>query len=148
MMSLLSTLDELELPTDPALGSTTINVGTLHVGREANIIPDEAIAQLMVRLVGDPADVRIILERWALGRAELEFAPHIPAQHFHTIPGFESGPVSYTSDIPLLDRWGTPLLLGPGSIHVAHTRDEFIEIDELRDSVGSYMRLVRTLLAS
>jgi len=148
MMSLLSTLDELELPTDPALGSTTINVGTLHAGREANIIPDEAIAQLMVRLVGDPADVRIILERWALGRAELEFAPHIPAQHFHTIPGFESGPVSYTSDIPLLDRWGTPLLFGPGSIHVAHTRDEFIEIDELRDSVGSYMRLVRTLLAS
>jgi acetylornithine deacetylase len=101
-----------------------------------------------VRLVGDPARVREILERWSVGRAELELAPHIPAQHFHTIPGFDCGPVSYTSDIPLLDRWGTPLLFGPGSITVAHTSDEFIDIDELRSAVGSYMRLVRTLLAS
>ena len=148
MLALLSTLEELELPSDQSLGSTTINVGTLTAGREANIVPDAAVAQLMVRLVGDPAIVRDILERWALGRAELDFAPHIPAQHFHLIPGFVSGPVSYTSDIPLLDRWGTPLLFGPGSIHVAHTPHEFVDIDELRASVDSYMRLVRTLLAS
>ncbi len=56
--------------------------------------------------------------------------------------------MSYTSDIPLLDRWGTPLLFGPGSIHVAHTPHEFVDIDERRASVGSYVRLVRTLLAS
>jgi acetylornithine deacetylase len=148
MLALLTTLDDLELPCDPVLGHTTINVGTLNAGREANIVPDEAVAQLMVRLVGDPARVREILERWSVGRAELELAPHIPAQHFHTIPGFDCGPVSYTSDIPLLDRWGTPLLFGPGSITVAHTPDEFIDIDELRSAVGSYMRLVRTLLAS
>ncbi len=148
MLALLSTLEALELPTDSELGTTTINIGTLNAGREANIVPDEAVAQLMVRLVGDPSVVREILERWALGRAELEFAPHIPAQHFHTIPGFEREPVAFTSDIPLLDRWGTPLLFGPGSIHVAHTPNEFIDIDELRAAVGSYMRLVRTLLAS
>ncbi|MBK5188581.1 MAG: M20/M25/M40 family metallo-hydrolase [Gemmatimonadaceae bacterium] len=148
MLALLSTLAELELPTDPVLGDTTINVGTLNAGREANIVPDEAVAQLMVRLVGDPGDVRAILQRWSLGRAELEFAPHIPAQHFHTIAGFECGPVSYTSDIPLLDRWGTPLLFGPGSITVAHTPHESIGIDELHSAVGSYVRLVRTLLAS
>lgn len=148
MLALLSTLPELDLPTDPILGATTINVGTLHAGREANIVPDEAVAQLMVRLVSDHSEVRSILERWSMGRAELEFAPHIPAQHFHTIPRFESAPVSYTSDIPLLSRWGTPLLFGPGSISVAHTPDEFIDIAELRAAVGSYMRLVRTLLAS
>jgi acetylornithine deacetylase len=148
MLALLSTLEALELPTDAELGRTTINIGTLRAGREANIVPDEATAQLMVRLVGDPLVVRDILERWALGRAELEFAPDIPAQHFHTIPGFDHHAVSFTSDIPLLDRWGTPLLFGPGSIHVAHTPDEYIEVDELRAAVGSYMRLVRTLLAS
>lgn len=148
MLALLATLDDLDLPEDPRLGRTTINVGTLVAGREANIIPDAAVAQLMVRMVGDPAHVREILERWAYGRAELEFAPHIPAMHFHTLADFESGPVSYTSDIPLLDRWGTPLLFGPGSIHVAHTPHECIDIDELRAAVGSYMRLVRTLLAS
>jgi acetylornithine deacetylase len=148
MLALLSTLDELDLPADPVLGRTTINVGTLNAGREANIVPDEAVAQLMVRLVGDPAHVREILERWSMGRADLEFAPHIPAQHFPDIAGFEAAPVSFTSDIPLLDRWGTPLLLGPGSITVAHTPHEFIDIGELRAAVGSYMRLVRTLLAS
>ncbi|MEO7039499.1 MAG: M20/M25/M40 family metallo-hydrolase [Candidatus Elarobacter sp.] len=148
LLTLLATLDDLELPDDLRLGHTTINVGTLVAGREANIVPDAAVAQLMVRLVGDVAIVRDILDRWALGRAELEFAPHIPAQHFHTLPAFETGPVSYTSDIPLLDCWGTPLLFGPGSIHVAHTPDEFIDIDELRAAVDSYMRLVRTLLAS
>jgi acetylornithine deacetylase len=148
MLALLSTLEELDLPTDPVLGATTINVGTLHAGREANIVPDEAVAQMMVRLVGDQSHVRDILERWSYGRAELEFAPHIPAQHFQTIPGFASAPVSYTSDIPLLDRWGTPLLFGPGSITVAHTPHEFIEIADLHSAVDSYMRLVRTLLAS
>jgi acetylornithine deacetylase len=148
MLGLLSTLEELELPIDDTLGATTINVGTLNAGREANIVPDQAVAQLMVRLVGDPRHVRDILERWCVGRARLDFAPNIPAQLFHTIPDFETAPVSYTSDIPLLDKWGTPLLFGPGSISVAHTPDEFIAIDELRAAVGSYTRLVRTLLAS
>jgi acetylornithine deacetylase len=148
MLALLSTLEELELPSDPVLGATTINIGTLNAGREANIVPDEAIAQLMVRLVGDPALVRDTLLRWSVGRAELEFAPHVPAQHFPVLPGFDCAPVSFTSDIPLLDRWGTPLLFGPGSISVAHTADEFIDIAELRGAVDSYMRIVRRLLAS
>lgn len=148
MVALLSTLEELDLPADPVLGSTTINVGTLNAGREANIVPDEAVAQLMVRLVGDPSHVREILERWCLGRAELEFAPHVPAQYFSAIPGFECAPVSFASDIPLLDRWGTPFLFGPGSITVAHTPHEYIDTGELRAAVDSYMRIVRTLLAS
>lgn len=148
MLALLPTLEDLDLPVDHRLGRTTINIGTLRAGREANIVPDEAVAQLMVRLVGDVSRVRDILERWCMGRAAIEFAPHIPAQHFHTVPGFPSAAVSYTSDIPLLTRWGTPLLFGPGSIRVAHTPDEFIELAELDDAVCGYMRLVRTLLAS
>jgi acetylornithine deacetylase len=66
---------------------------------------------------------------------------------FHTIPGFRSAPVAYTTDIPLLSRWGTPLLFGPGSIHVAHTPREFIDVRELRDAVDAYVRIVRALLA-
>ena len=148
MLALLSTLEELDLPTDPVLGRTTINVGTLNAGRGANIVPDEAVAQLMIRLVGDPTPVRETLVRWSLGRADLEFAPHVPAQHFPVLPEFDCAPVSFTSDVPLLDRWGTPLLFGPGSISVAHTAHEFIDIDELRASVHSYMQIVRRLLAS
>jgi acetylornithine deacetylase len=112
------------------------------------VIPALAEAELMFRLVGDVADVKRAVSDWARGRAEIEWGSTIPAQRFHTVPGFEVAPVAYTSDIPLLDRWGTPLLFGPGSIHVAHTPDEHIDVGELRDSVGVYERLVRSLLAA
>jgi len=102
----------------------------------------------MFRLVGDPAPVKAQVERWASGRAELEYGSYIPAQHFHTIPGFEVAPVAYTSDIPLLGRWGTPVMFGPGSIHVAHTPDESIDVTELRAAVGAYETIVKSLLST
>lgn len=146
MLAMLPELDQLALPVDPVLGPTTVNVGLIRGGTEANIVPGKCEAEMMVRLVGDVAPVKETLNAWAKGRAELEYGSFIPAQHFHTVPGFASAPVAYTSDIPLLTNWGTPLLFGPGSIHVAHTPDEFVAEDELRASVDVYVRLVRTLL--
>jgi acetylornithine deacetylase len=148
MLRMLPELEALELPVDDRLGKTTINVGLIRGGTEANIIPGKCEAEMMVRLVSDPAPVKAALSAWAKGRAELEFGSFIPAQHFHIVPGFEVRPMAYTSDIPLLTNWGTPLLFGPGSIHVAHTPDEFIDVDELRASVTHYERIVRSLLAS
>jgi acetylornithine deacetylase len=147
MLALLPELDALQLPTDDVLGATTFNIGTIRGGTEANIVPAQAEAEIMFRLVGDDAPMRSMIKRWAKGRAEYEFGSYIPAQHFHTIPGFEVAPVAYTTDIPLLGRWGTPLLFGPGSIHVAHTPDEFIDVNELRSAVGAYETIVRSLLA-
>jgi acetylornithine deacetylase/succinyl-diaminopimelate desuccinylase-like protein len=148
MLELLPALSALELPKDDVLGETTLNVGTLRAGTEANIVPAEAEAELMFRLVGDPGVVKKQIDKWAKGKAELEYGSYIPAQHFHIIPGFEVAPVAYTSDIPLLGKWGTPLLFGPGSIHVAHTPDEFIDVAELRAAVGAYERIVRSLLSA
>lgn len=148
LIELLPTVKQLPMPTDPVLGETTVNIGVIRGGTEANIIPDHAEAELMFRLVGDVQPLRQALAKWAQGKAELEWGSHIPAQRFHTIPGFETAPVAYTSDIPLLDRWGTPLLFGPGSIHVAHTPHEHIAVRELREAVDAYERIVRTLLAS
>ena len=102
----------------------------------------------MFRLVGDVEAVKLAIDQWAEGRAEIEYGSFIPAQRFHTVPGFETAPVAYTSDIPLLTHWGTPLLFGPGSIHVAHTPDEHIDVRELRASVDAYERLVRSLLVA
>ena len=147
LLELLPRLRDLELPTDPVLGDTTYNIGVLRGGTEANIVPAHAEAELMFRLVGDVEPLRDALRRWAGDRAELEWGSYIPAQRFHTLDGFEVAPVAYTSDIPLLGRWGTPLLFGPGSIHVAHTPEEFIAVEELRASVDAYERIVRTLLA-
>ena len=148
LLELLPTLRTLPLPSDPVLGETTVNVGLIKGGTGANIIPANAEAEMMVRLVSDVEPVKRIIEEWAKGKAEIEFGSHIPAQKFHVVDGFETAPMAYTTDIPLLSRWGTPLLFGPGSIHVAHTPDEHIDVDELRASVDAYERIARQLLAS
>jgi acetylornithine deacetylase len=148
MLALLPTLRDLDWPTDPVLGETTVNIGTIRGGTEANIIPGHCETELMFRLVGDVGDVKRKLEQWVGSRAEISYGSYIPAQHFHVLPGFEVAPVAYTSDIPLLGRWGTPLLFGPGSIHVAHTTEEYVELAELRAAVDTYERLVRALLAA
>lgn len=148
MLALLPTLHQLALPRDPVLGETTFNIGTIRGGTEANVVPGQCESELMFRVVSDVGPVRAALEQWAAGRAELEWGSHIPPQRFHVLDGFPTAAVAYTSDIPLLGRWGTPLLFGPGSITVAHTPDEHVEVQELRDAVDAYVRIVRTLLAS
>jgi acetylornithine deacetylase len=147
MLELLPTVRKLPLPSDPLLGETTVNIGTIKGGTEANVIPAHAEAEIMFRLVSDVEPIRKLVLDWAKGHADVEFGSHIPAQRFATVPGFETGPVAYTSDIPLLSNWGEPLLFGPGSIHVAHTPDEYIDVEELRKSVDVYERLAKTLLA-
>src|SRR5947208_2911666 len=148
MLALLPTIHDLSLPTDTVLGDTTVNIGTIRGGTEANIVPALCEAELMFRVVGPVEPLREMLVQWSRDKAELEWGSYIPAQHFHVIDGFEVAPVAYTTDIPLLNRWGTPLLFGPGSIHVAHTPDEYIDVRELRAAVDSYDRIVRSLLAS
>jgi acetylornithine deacetylase len=147
MLELLPTLRSLPLPSDPVLGDTTVNIGTIKGGTAANVIPAHAEAEIMFRLVTSVEPLKKMVLDWAKGHADVEFGSTIPAQKFATVPGFETGPVAYTSDIPLLSNWGEPFLFGPGSIHVAHTPDEYIDVDELRASVDSYERLARTLLA-
>src|SRR4051812_2255130 len=146
MLDLLPTIKNQPFPKDAILGETTVNIGTIHGGTAGNIVPALCEAEIMFRLVGDVAPVKQIVERWAKGKAEIEYGSHIPAQKFHTIPGFDIAAVAYTTDIPLLTKWGTPLLFGPGSIHVAHTTDEFIDVGELRAAVTSYEKIVKALL--
>ena len=148
LIDLLPTLRALELPSDPVLGNTTASIGVIRGGTAGNVIPAQAEAELMFRLVGDVTVVKEIIERWVGDRAEIEYGSNIPTQRFHTVDGFKIAPVAYTSDIPLLGRWGTPLLFGPGSIHVAHTPDEAISVAELRASVDTYEQLTRSLLRS
>ena len=148
MLELLPTIGKLNLPKDPDLGDTTVNIGVIRAGTAGNIIPELAEVELMFRLVGDVKPLKKQLEAWVGDKAEIEYGSHIPAQKFETIPGFDVAPVAYTSDIPLLTKWGKPLMFGPGSIHVAHTNDEFIAVDELRAAVDAYERIVRSLLKS
>jgi acetylornithine deacetylase len=146
LVELLARLPSISLPKDDVLGETTINIGMIRGGTAGNVVPGAAEAELMARIVGPLEELCGIVDRWAGTAAVVEYGAYIPPQRFRTLSGFEVAPMAYTSDIPLLSEWGSPLLFGPGSIHVAHTPYEYIDIAELRASVDAYERLVRTLL--
>jgi acetylornithine deacetylase/succinyl-diaminopimelate desuccinylase-like protein len=148
LVRLLSELDGMSLPSDPLLGETTINIGILGGGIADNVLAPSAEARLMARLVGDADVMRAILSKWAAGRAELEFGPTVPAMRFATIPGFTTSVVAFATDVPALDAWGEPYLFGPGSIHVAHSEREYINVAELEKAVESYVRLASSILST
>jgi aspartate kinase len=147
MVGLLSELGQLRLPADPELGETTMNVGTIRGGSAANVFAGECEVETMIRLVGDAQKVKDLVVAKVGKRATLEWGSHIPTQRFHVIDGFETTTVAYTSDVPILAAWGTPLMFGPGSIHHAHTEEEHVSLQELTSAVGAYERIVRAVLA-
>jgi acetylornithine deacetylase len=135
----------LQLPEDPLLGRTHYTVGVIDGGVAPNVVSPHASAELLFRIVGDGHDVRDRL-RVVGGLVTIDQVLEIPAVKMHTVSGFDSAVFPYTTDVPLLSRWGRPLLLGPGSIHVAHTDEEHIPIDELKQAVDLYTSLAQRLL--
>jgi acetylornithine deacetylase len=145
LVHLLSELDALELPSDELLGETTINIGKLSGGVADNVVAPNAEARLMARLVTHGDVVWQLLTKWAEGRALLERTIEVPFVRLSPLPGYPTSVVAFATDIPAMPSWGTPYLYGPGSIHVAHRDDEFVEIAELQTAVDVYERLVREL---
>jgi acetylornithine deacetylase len=145
LLAALARLRAVPLPSVPVLGETTLNIGTLAGGRAANVVADRARAEVMVRTVGDTARLRADLVA-ALAPARVVEVRETPAMRLRTLPGFATTVVKYTSDIPRLGAWGEPLLLGPGSIHVAHTPEERVPKSQLVEAAGLYADLVRRLL--
>ena len=145
LLDALMVLRGIALPADPVLGRTHYTVGLIEGGVAPNVVSPRASAEIMFRIVGAGAVVRAALDVLE-SLVRVEQVLDIPAVRMHTLPGFETAVFPYTTDIPLLTRWGTPLLLGPGSIHVAHTDDEHVSVDELRQAVELYERIARQLL--
>ncbi len=141
LVRLLADLDSLKLPSDPLLGETTINIGQLAGGVADNVVAPWAEARLMARLVTPAEEVLAILREWAGDRATIEEGISVPPVRLGTLPGFPTSVAAYATDIPALTNWGTPYLFGPGSIHVAHTQDEYVRVEELRSAVTAYERL-------
>jgi acetylornithine deacetylase len=146
LLDALMVVRGLRLPEDPLLGRTHYTVGVIDGGVAPNVVSPHASAELLFRIVGDGADVRDRLNV-VDGLVSIEQVLEIPAVKMHTVSGFESAVFPYTTDIPLLTRWGRPLLIGPGSIHVAHTDEEHVAVDELQEAVHLYVSLAQRLLA-
>ena len=148
LVDCLMSLRAADWPSDPQLGKTHYTVGLISGGVAPNVIPPNAEAEVFFRTVGDHAPLRELLHRTLAARVEVQEILELPAMRMHTVPGFDTAVFSYFSDIPFLSNWGTPLLLGPGSIHVAHTDREHLAIDELNRAVDVYAQLAEVLLGS
>ena len=146
LVDALVALRTLPLPASPKLGDTSYTVTLLDGGIAPNVVPPVASAEVNFRTVGPATEVRAALEplkRWVA----LEDVAEVPPVELVTVPGFDRAAFRFTTDIPFLSAWGRPLLFGPGSVLLAHTADEYVEVDELRAAVDGYARIATALLA-
>jgi len=100
----------------------------------------------MIRLVGDSAGTKGALERAVAGLADLREVLEIPALRLGAVEDIPTTVVAYTTDIPAFGgTWGEPFLIGPGTIHVAHTLEERVPKAQLLEAVEIYQKMVRQL---
>ncbi|PYR56677.1 MAG: peptidase dimerization protein [Acidobacteria bacterium] len=146
LIEALIELRQIALPSDPILGRTHYSIGLISGGVAPNVISPSAEAEVMFRIVSDAPTVRRALEPLE-ARVTIEHVLEVPPVRLMTVPGFDAAVFPFTTDIPYLSRWGQPLLFGPGSVHAAHTAEEFVSIADLHAAVGHYVTLARELLS-
>ncbi len=147
LVQVLAKLLALDLPVTEDVGPSTLNIGQIAGGHAPNVIADKAEAQVLVRLVGDSAPIRAAILDAANGLAEVDFTLEIPFVRLKAVEGLPTMVAKFTTDVPQLSNWGQPLLLGPGSIHVAHTPQEKLAKKELLDAVELYVQVAKRLLS-
>jgi len=145
LLAALHDIQALPLPIIEGIGDSTLNVGIISGGRAPNVIADKAEAHILVRLVGPAEETKAAIVKAAGGRCDVEFSLELPFVQMRAVEGFETMVAKFTTDIPSLNKWGEPFLLGPGSIHVAHTPDEKISKKELLECVDLYVELATSL---
>jgi acetylornithine deacetylase len=146
LLDALTRIRGVELPVDGVLGKSTLNIGLIGGGRAPNVIPDEARAEIFIRVVGDVTELRKKVISAAQPDADAREILLIPAVLLGSLEGFKTTVVAFTTDIPAFQgAWGQPFLIGPGTIHVAHTTEERVRKSELIEAVTLYKELVERL---
>jgi acetylornithine deacetylase len=147
LLDILEDVRRASFPNDDFFGETTVNIGTIEGGVALNVIPPRAEAGIAVRLTTPRGTVEPMLEEIVKTRGKIEVLSCSEPIKMLAVEGFNQKTVRFTTDIPYLTNWGQPLLLGAGSILVAHTKDEFVLKKDLETAVGLYVNLVKKLLA-
>jgi acetylornithine deacetylase len=146
LIEALARLRAMPLPNDAEIGPSTLNIGLIEGGRAPNVIPDYAHADLLYRLIGPSHDLRKQILTTAGDQVKVDFPLELPFLRLRTVDGLPTMIAAFTTDIPKLTSWGEPLLIGPGSIHVAHTDGEFIEKRQIAEAVDLYCQIAKRLL--
>ena len=139
-------LRSMKLPSDPEVGPCTLNIGTIEGGRAPNVISDKAQALLLYRLIGPSEQLRGDIMQTVGNLAKVEFTLEIPFVRLRTFENLPTMVAAFTTDIPALTNWGQPLLVGPGSIHVAHTPNEYVEKRQLAEAMELYCGIAKKLM--
>ena len=145
LLDVLEEIRKISLPVSPVLGPSTMNIGVITGGRAANVIPDEAVAQILIRIVENSEPLRRKITEIIGDRCELVIVRDTPVLLMEKLEGYETDVVAFTTDLPSLTNWGRPLLLGPGSISTAHTERECVRKSDLTAAADLYYRMVRDL---
>jgi len=145
LVEALHRLRAMRLPSDPDVGPCTLNIGHIEGGRAPNVIPDKARALLLYRLIGPSEQLRRDIVETVGKLAEVEFTLEIPFVRMRSFDRMPTMVAAFTTDIPALTNWGQPLLVGPGSIHVAHTEGEYVDKQQLVEAVELYCGIARKL---
>jgi acetylornithine deacetylase len=148
LIEALTRLRAMPLPSDPEIGPCTLNIGLIEGGRAPNVIPDYAHADLLYRLIGPSQELRRQILETAGSQVKVECPLELPFLRLRTIDGLPTMIAAFTTDIPKLTNWGEPLLIGPGSIHVAHTDGEFIEKQQLAEAIDLCCAIAKRLASS
>jgi acetylornithine deacetylase len=148
LLSALERLRAMKLPFADGIGPCTLNIGVIEGGRAPNVIPDRARAHLLYRLVGPAENLKGEILAAVGNLAQVDFVLEIPFVRLRTLDGLPTMVAAFTTDIPALINWGQPLLVGPGSIQVAHTDGEYVEKKQLQDAVELYCAIARRLADS
>ena len=146
LVEALHRLRAMKLPSDPKVGPCTLNIGTIGGGRAPNVIPDKAQALLLYRLIGPSETLRREITQTVGNLAKVEFTLEIPFVRLRTFEKLPTMVAAFTTDIPALNNWGQPMLVGPGSIHVAHTPKEHVEKKHLQEAVDLYYAIAKKLI--
>lgn len=147
LLDALIALRSIPLPSHPELGTTSYSIGLIEGGIAPNVVSPHASAELVFRTIGPPEELLSAIRPLARYVTSEEVL-RVPDVWMHVVPGFDTALFRFTTDVPLLDRWGTPLLYGPGSILVAHTSEEHLEIAELDRAIEGYEQLAMACLNS
>jgi len=140
----------MELPIEPEFadaGATTVNIGLISGGYAPNVVADKAEAHLLVRTVGPSQEVKEAIRRVVAGRAEISTSLDLACVRMRRVGHLPTMVAKFATDMPMRTAWGEPFLLGPGSIHVAHTPDERISKKEMLAAIDLYFDLATSLVS-
>jgi len=146
LIDALIRLRGVEWPSDADLGAAYYTIGLIKGGVAPNVVPPDAEAEVLFRSIGEHGPLRQLLDGCTGEGIAVDELLIVPPVKLTTMPDLPTAVFNFTTDIPFLGNWGAPLLVGPGSVTVAHTDHEHVDLAELETAVELYANLARRLI--